>query len=463
VLEFSVTLSFASGGPITLQLPVPRRGVAFVDRLGLRLPNGTERAVQDLSGIRVVADDGRLVSAELRARPRLSLGFVAPIGQSLSLATLGPDCRALLAETSDNDAAIVLEGDGARLVIKRYAFELSRRLDGSLGGDIGALHLPNDATLTVVAHSLADPRQGERVLWSGPPRDLADACLRSPDPSVPWLCWVEHAGRTVSRPALLTPAGVSGSNDAFAHCAFLPAMAHRKEAMAIHLDNIAASPSHMDWAKLRAALKLCQGRIPLASLDWFTVLARSPQALAALLIGSPADTIARILDMEQELPFLWETIPATNWIGAAEAQRASLATMLGESGREIVAGLMADVLAALQRERPHFAGLVHLLGHCVGATVRAGARSDYGDSVQELLRRNTDRQWPQLPSVLAALPQRSPSPRLGHTRNATGAASCRCAYISCIVLRRAFGFAPIRPVPAAPATLSMIPTGPGAM
>nr|WP_246742596.1 STY4851/ECs_5259 family protein [Microvirga splendida] len=406
IMEFDVTIMFEHGGPITLHLPVPHRGVAFIDRSGIRLSNKAELAVNDLAGVRVLADDGRLITVELRAVPPVPLGFVTPVGQGLSLATTASDCRTLLSETSDADARVILEGEGARLVVKRYAFELARAPDGSLRCDIGQLQLPSDAILKVVAHRLTDPQAGEITIWSGPSHALSEVCICSPDPSTPWLTWVEHSGRAISRPGLLPSVGDPPDGDAFAACAFISGMAPRKTAMADHLIEIAATPGHADWGRLRAALKLCQGRVPLASLDWFTVIARLPKALAAFLIGSPADMIGRVLETEQELPFLWETIPVADWIAAAEAQRRWLSTLLGQDAQDVVLALMGDVLAALHRGRPHLWQLVWLLSHSIGLTGPAAAPPPAGAPIQGLLQRNADRQWPVLDPILSALPRK---------------------------------------------------------
>lgn len=403
VLELEITLSFTDGGPATLTLPVPSRGAVFIDRHGNRMRHDAPIPVSDLAGVRLLSDGHRLLSMELRPICSVSPALIDVSGL-FPLSTRAPDCRTLLSESGDADARVVLSCDNTRIQVRRYAFSLvwKQEIEAFVAGP-WLPSLPADARLRAVAFRLTDPQAGEAELWSGTPDQLAEMKLRTPAPDAPCIAWVEYGGRSLSRPAYFRSETAPSKDDDFAWCAGLPTLNARRTAMREHLLAISLNPDHPDWLRLRKALLMCRGRISIASLDWFPVLAEEPRALVAFLTGAPSDAVRAIIELDQELPFLWETIPGQVWVGAALARRSSLGELLGQAADGLVPGLMADTFDAVARERPHMSLLVCHLRALLGLPVELpGAPSQpNADPIQELLHRNLDGpRWPPLPELV---------------------------------------------------------------
>jgi len=323
----------------------------------------------------------------------------------LPLSGLVQEFRAALAETSDQDASLVLEAEQARLRLRRYAFDLRRLPDGRI---VAALPSPNalrGQIVRVVALPLRDPSVGEKELWSGDGADLADLLLASPDATVPWLCFVERRGRAISRPSVFLGNTPASDEDEFGRCADLPTYERRISAMSQHLSAIAGDPGHRDWVRLRTALQQSQGRLALASLDWFAALAAQSNSLAAILIGASASDVTAVLEIENELPFLWETIPLDAWLKAATARRTALMNLLREHGVNLADAILSETLEAIAQEKRHLHGLMTIVARTIGLALRHENTAPLlEDPTPEFLIRNAGRNWPLLKNVSDLLP-----------------------------------------------------------
>lgn len=405
VTRVGIRLHFTAGGYADLELDIPRRGACFVDADGRMLPRDCECSIDELAGIRLLSDNNRLLAVDVRSKSYLRRGSSIPVSGSLPLSGLVQEFRAALAETSDQDASLVLEAEQARLRLRRYAFDLRRLPDGRI---VAALPSPNalrGQIVRVVALPLRDPSVGEKELWSGDGADLADLLLASPDATVPWLCFVERRGRAISRPSVFLGNTPASDEDEFGRCADLPTYERRISAMSQHLSAIAGDPGHRDWVRLRTALQQSQGRLALASLDWFAALAAQSNSLAAILIGASASDVTAVLEIENELPFLWETIPLDAWLKAATARRTALMNLLREHGVNLADAILSETLEAIAQEKRHLHGLMTIVARTIGLALRHENTAPLlEDPTPEFLIRNAGRNWPLLKNVSDLLP-----------------------------------------------------------
>lgn len=116
----------------------------------------------------------------------------------------------------------------------------------------------------------------------------------------------------------------------------IPDEQERALALSAVIDRIAHDFIDDDWG-LVEQMAGTLGHLPLSTLDFWRQITLSPQGMAALAIrlgNLPANFMERF---PTELPFVWESIPLTAWVGAIRAlQTQGEAWYGGDTGKQVM-------------------------------------------------------------------------------------------------------------------------------
>jgi len=86
----------------------------------------------------------------------------------------------------------------------------------------------------------------------------------------------------------------------------------RPKLLADLVDALASDPTHPDWMRVFEYFKLAQ-TYPASALDLLPALTRSHEAMALALIRSSEDQFESVWAMAHQLPFSWHLLPAQSW------------------------------------------------------------------------------------------------------------------------------------------------------
>jgi hypothetical protein len=116
----------------------------------------------------------------------------------------------------------------------------------------------------------------------------------------------------------------------------VPDEQERALALSAIIDRIAHDFIDDDWG-LVEQLAGTLGHLPLSTLDFWRQITQSPAGMAGLAIrlgNLPTNFVERF---PTELPFVWESIPLTAWIGAIQALQAQGEAWYGsDAGKQVV-------------------------------------------------------------------------------------------------------------------------------
>ncbi|PWC91437.1 hypothetical protein TSH100_00705 [Azospirillum sp. TSH100] len=376
--------SWPGQGEVCCRFPFPVRGGGFIDARGQWLRAWARLPLDQLYGVRAVADPGS-GDAEIfgwlkadRMDDR-SLWIRHRFQGTCSLASLRGAMLNLLAVSQDLDAVVRLMvrcGGQESEMVEVCRVDLKLKIqDESIGIDPHALAMLDEAEradIEMVCRPITDLDAPEEPLPSAPSTDGPPAWVFRKDSREPgpWLIYGRVRGRHRFRPRAVPVAGGEAPDapDTLGAISRIADFLQRQSALRDLLDAMTADPQHAAWQELDQSLQAVQGRLPLTTLDGLRLLPDLPDALTVFVARAPAPMVGAILGMQDELPFLWAALPLRSWVGAFAAAERGLAALLVAGGqtedraRALAARVTDDTLGQVENELP--------LLFCTAALVR---------------------------------------------------------------------------------------------
>jgi hypothetical protein len=339
---------------VRLSLPFPAQGVRAFDGAGQELANDSFLAVQQLLGVRLSILRGghnRLISLEMESpgnRVTRAYQLTLPperFTAEVRLQDYLTDIQHLLSTDDNPDAQVrvVLRIGGEVhfcLHIARYAAKLERcgnriSLESTGARTIAVETIPQ---LTALALRLEHPGDEAVPLphcySEGVP---IGAWQFDPDAREPgsWLIYPSADSPIPFRPTLWTIPGDEPEASELARAIHNPDPTEREAALDQVIESLARDFDHPGWTEIEQLAGQI-GHLPLATLDLWRHLARSPQGMAALALRFGTLPSGLLSRFDQELPFAWETIPFTAWKGALECLHSQCRNRYGADAGGIV-------------------------------------------------------------------------------------------------------------------------------
>lgn len=367
-----------------LKVPFPTKGIRALDADGNQLGKGTLLSIDEASQVRII---GFLGDGTQRAELRLGLhrgNHGHPANETLQ--TIRPntgesrveirlldhanEIKRMLAGADSLDAHVSIRlrlgtGESLTLRVARYSLEFEKYDASSEVGvsqdQIGQVSIEELEKITVCSVRINAPgeeplrlfpSESEGVLsgnWVFPATEL---------PSGPWLIYPGTDSKLSFRPMLwpvppsITEASAiplteksdqDGAEDVTTELPSrlmlaldIPDEKARALALSAIIDRIANDFIDDDWG-LVEQMAGTLGHLPLSTLDFWRRITQSPAGMAALAIrlgNLPANFVERF---PTELPFVWESIPLTAWVGAIQALQAQGEAWYGsDAGKQVV-------------------------------------------------------------------------------------------------------------------------------
>jgi hypothetical protein len=428
--EVTLVLSWPDDrGRLCCRLPFPARGGGFIDATGHWLRPQARITLESLYGIRAIAppDTGEgVLFGWLQAqdiRGGRSLWVRRRFTDECPLSSLRQVFLRLLASSQELDASILLvvQGDGENPPVRLSRLDLSLNVLGdevTIDRDLTAILTPAErSSIELFCRPIGDFSKEDEplptVASSEPPRW---SFVPGGHEAGTWLLFGRVGGRYRIRPKVIAidpiPQPDYGRPEhlGIGSLAQIPDFAQRRLMIADRLNRICMLPADEDWAELDRALQGLQGRLPLATLDYFCMLADNPPALLMFLARATGAGIDAVLQMEDELPFCWPVLPLQAWFSAFERSEAHQRQVLSVAGIEMryADEVIARTLAQIADELPILSATVALVRerlHQVTnddanilALRQPSARSFVESMLKEMrmnaLRRNSDAIWP---------------------------------------------------------------------
>jgi hypothetical protein len=307
---------------------VPLAAGAFYDDAELQLPNFAELRFSEIGRCKAVsgADDG--TSAEVSVEvigveegvdtPRATVGQTIPFIGDLPLHTIRRRLLRLFATYGTQDARArihVIRGgiSGAWIGLVPFLRELQIDRGASTSSIKGPIYEIQNAQL--VALSLTRPSEKPVPLarqpsgaWQLPPREVPDT----------WLIAGEGPSKGVFR-AMVWGSGAPETATGLARSAGLFDHQRRSDAIRLRMDEIVADPmaaaAGIDLQYLNA-LRIATRRleIPALALDTFRAATVHPGMPLLLLLQNEGGAQQDVIELEDELPFLWSLADPDVWV-----------------------------------------------------------------------------------------------------------------------------------------------------
>lgn len=376
VTQFHVTLSWRDGRTLSLQLPFPRQGAAFM-RAGQVLPLGERVAMSRLASIHAVAQAPvgmRWFDLSVRIKSCADSSCNLAINESIPLDSNGRGyfdlhqiqdrISSLLSLTGDLDDITELT------ISEREGQPLARMEVGLFDLRLEPDYPNNQVSLPLAALDRSDLDWEKRVairmirLWD--PSSAAINLERSGgvvawtipeglEPG-PWLVLGEDGDWPRFRPLLWTIAGETKANGS----AMTQAIQEEDRASRLNrlhdlVGQLASQPNHADWASFWNHLRLTL-RYPARTFDFFEHLAYSPESLVMALVKSIDEDFDAVWSLAHQLPFSWHLLSVESWRKSVlhhfESLREGLANI--DSTGDMAWGAFQDFRERVTNRQPFF-------------------------------------------------------------------------------------------------------------
>lgn len=352
-----------------VKVPFPTKGIRALDAAGNQLGKGAFLSIDEASQVRMI---GFLGEGTQRAELRLGLhrgNHGHPANETLQtikantgearveirLLDHANEIKRMLAGADSLDAHVSVRlrlgtGESLTLRVARYSLEFEKYAASSEVGvsqdQIGQVSIEELEKITVCSVRInapgeeplrLSPSESEGVLsgkWLFPATEI---------PPGPWLIYPGNDSKLSFRPMLwpvppsITEATAKpvieetdqeSAEDVPTEIALrlmlaldIPDEQERALALSAIIARIAHDFIDDDWG-LVEQMAGTLGHLPLSTLDFWRQITHSPPGMAALAIrlgNLPANFMERF---PTELPFVWESIPLTAWVGAIRALQA---------------------------------------------------------------------------------------------------------------------------------------------
>lgn len=348
--QFEATFAWDGGRFLTLKLPVPRQGAAFI-RNGRPIRQGSRVAVDRLAAVHAIVQaptgigrfylEGKITSYQdfdcaLTLRETIRLHENGR-GQ-FDLHRIQERLSSLLALVGELDATADLElidseeNSAAKIEVGLFDLAFTPEYDNNLLSlpihQIEQLEEGWEQRVAVKMIRLWQPaaepvpleRYGATIAWAVP--DNLEAG--------PWLVLGEDGNWPRFRPVLWRVDGDHGPSDS----ALVQAIRERDRPMRRDLlhnlvNSLAENPGHQDWSRFFEYIQLTR-RYPASTFDLFGHLAATPDALVLSLLKSGDEEFDSVWSLAYQLPFSWHLVPVASWQRAAGCYIAFLREALSD-------------------------------------------------------------------------------------------------------------------------------------
>jgi len=417
-VDITIAPTITKGDPLKLRLPYPREGAKISDEFG-NVINDRSMTIEQLMGKRLeLTSAGHnhqrfSVTLELiNAKHRQTRTFHYQVSQRpvvISLGALMDEVTALLSSEPRQDltARLIVETTSRilrQLDIKRY--------NGQMGPD---RNMPRHYNLVpehsagahehpdVRAISLADLSIEPIVLNPSAYDEQMGWRFEMTDPMLdgdPWLIYPTPESAFKFRPSFfardmfeavnvdeLEPATTLGEASKNFHPKFNPL------AFDSVVAEMATDPMNPGWDYM-STTKSELSHLALASLEVWRGIVSNPQALALAVLRLEIDHVFAER-LSNEMSVLWESIRNTDWLGAIDAYRTWMMTLV-PLPVEHINGLIADRLNRLSRLIPIFEDFTEEMVIGGSGPQKMPLAPSY-QALHMVLRRNRgDANWPEL-------------------------------------------------------------------
>lgn len=373
-ISLQLTVNWA-GGVQKLTVPYPAEGAFVYTDTHETVESGRGVSVSDLLNLHIRIQSARAKRWQVQLQLQDSNGEplanrcfpVSFVGAStvtdLRLFELQEDVRQLLASVNELDAQVRIsvrhDGQECRyLTVARYRDKLVREAGHVALAESSAL--PEEEVLResrLLALPMLAPESEAVVLDA---KYTESACTGrwafDPDRFKPgvWLIYPEAGSALDCRPIAWYVedrfAGPARQHHGLRAAMALVQRQDRLEALKDQFEQMANSPDHADWKLVEHYVRKL-GHLPLAGLDLWVALARSPRAviMALLVVDGFAESIAHRLSTE--LPFEWLLTSPQDWRQAVSA-RVALCHQDDEREKRLLKREMEASLEWLRRVYP---------------------------------------------------------------------------------------------------------------
>ena len=392
VTQFSAELQWSDGRSLTLMLPFPRQGAAFV-RAGQALPPRERVVLGRLAAVQAVIQtpnirerfylEGRLrTHALVQGRQELWEPLYAE-SESIQFALhrIQERLASMLAMTGDLDAVVVLKivnrsgqalGD---LEVAQFDVALEPDQEHShvlLPPDsLGRLNNDWEERITVKMLPLWEPSTTPIDLV----RDDTPTAWKIPGELQPGPWWLlGYDGDWARfRPLLWDVEGekvVAESSDLI-QAIHEPDSETRQERLQALVNTLASDTEHADWTRLFDYLRLTR-TYPASSIDLFRNLVHAPEAIIMALLKSTDEEFDLVWSLSEQLPFSWYLVPVTHWLQASkrhfDALRAGLADYDPDGG--LLEGMFKEFRQRVAIRQPFFKSVCDWIGEHIFPDLR---------------------------------------------------------------------------------------------
>lgn len=384
VTQFDAELWWPDGRTLTLSLPFPRRGVAFVRGRQMLAP--MEPVVLDkLASIKAViqtplAGQRFHLQGILHGKKSHGQELWQPLpasGESsrfeFDLHRIHDRLASMLAMTGDLDAFVnlrIVDDTGkplANLTVARFdvALEPDFAEKRVLLPPDDLRRLGNDwqERVTVKMLPLWEPSTTQTDLE----RDDTAPAWKIPDALQPGPWWVlGYDGDWARfRPLLWVVEGerTEAESSQLVEAICEPNPEIRQEKLRTLVNALAADADHADWPRLFGYLQLTR-TYPASSIDLFQHLREAPEAMVMALLKSADEEFNLVWSLSDQLPFSWYLVPVTAWLHAAERYFGVLRDRLADSGSDerILKDQFTDFRERVTSRQPFFRSVCDWIG-----------------------------------------------------------------------------------------------------
>lgn len=367
-----------------INVPFPAQGIRALDINGNQLSNASLVSIDEASLIRMIGFLGEGVQqAELKLGLHRSTNapatnitrqiIKANAGESrveIRLLDYTSEIKRLLANVDHLEAYVSIQlnlnaDESLSLRVARYSLEFEKYSASSEVGisqaQLQQVTLPELEKMTVNAVRINAPGEEPLRLQASTSEGALTGSWRFPADELPPGSWLIYPGKDskLSFRPMIWPIVAATIDASTTLSSNLPEQDSEKEtstersiiltaaldmadaqaraqALSNNIERIANDFVDDDWG-LVEQLAGTLGHLPLSTLDFWRQITQSPAGMAALAlrIGSlPANFVDRF---PTELPFVWETIPLSAWVGAIKALRIQCeGWRVGDAGQRIL-------------------------------------------------------------------------------------------------------------------------------
>ncbi|MBY5732193.1 hypothetical protein HFO26_18185 [Rhizobium leguminosarum] len=338
--RYKVAVRLRAPGGQSLSATVTLRGreASIILSDGKVASAGQEIDITALRGAIAVSPHNTTLTVTPRTSRSNSLQF--KFADEFPLSALKRVMEEFMAQIADQDAVLELDflGDSRKpICLKQYRYPRPKQRNG-------AIVFASEFTEKPVARMIMNPER-EHLL-----RETGDGTYEIPDwCSGPCLIYLRDGPDVVSRPLLvhlqLNQQPRTPLQSALALQDFPLLQAELRTA--VHLLESGILP--VEDIRFLIGLITTLNGLPASAFEVLKEAGRHPQAMLRLLLSAATDTERQaIWNLQEQLPFLWLTIPSTIWEAAFGATRDDLEAALSSLPEEMRQGLVIEHLKLIQ-------------------------------------------------------------------------------------------------------------------